>query len=205
MNIELLARKDALPEAERARLLAATLAQLDEMTTLVAEILELARGDSQQLEPEDVRLDELLEDAVDRARAASNGIVFATEAEPTLVRGVPSRLARAIGNLLDNAAKWSPPGGTVDVTLEEGELAVRDHGPGIDEADLPHVFDRFYRAAAARSKPGAGLGLAIVRQVVDDHAGTVTVENAAGGGALFRLRVPRLELDEAGPGLTATS
>jgi two-component system, OmpR family, sensor histidine kinase MprB len=192
MNIELIARTPDLPAAERERLLAATVGQLDEMTTLVGEILELARGDSQQLEPEDVQLDQLVEDAVDRARSAADGITFETSAEPTLVRGVPSRLSRAIGNLLDNAAKWSPPGGTVEVTLAGGELAVRDHGPGIEQSDLPHVFDRFYRAATARAKPGAGLGLAIARQVADDHAGTVTAENAAGGGAIFRLAVPVL-------------
>ena len=190
MNIELIARNTDLPEPERERLLTATVGQLDEMTTLVAEILELARGDSQQLEPEDVQLDELVEDAVERARSAANGITFETTAEPTRIRGVASRLSRAIGNLLDNAAKWSPPGGTVEVTLAGGELAVRDHGPGIEQSDLPHVFDRFYRAATARSKPGAGLGLAIVRQVADDHGGSVTVENAEGGGARFRFFLP---------------
>jgi two-component system sensor histidine kinase MprB len=190
MNIELLARNTELPEPERERLLTATVGQLDEMTTLVAEILELARGDRQQLEPEDVQLDELVEDAVDRVRAAATGITFDTAVEPTLVHGVPSRLLRAIGNLLDNAAKWSPPGGTIEVGLAGGALTVRDHGPGIEEKDLPHVFDRFYRAAAARSKPGAGLGLAIARQVAEDHGGTIGVENAPGGGALFRLMLP---------------
>jgi two-component system sensor histidine kinase MprB len=190
MNIELLARNTALSEAERDRLLTATVGQLDEMTTLVAEILELARGDSQQLEPEDLQLDELVEDALERARSAASGITFDVAVEPTLVRGVPSRLLRAIGNLLDNAAKWSPPGGTVEVDLAGGALTVRDHGPGIEDEDLPHVFDRFYRAATARSKPGAGLGLAIVRQVAEDHGGTIRAENAPGGGALFRLVLP---------------
>jgi two-component system sensor histidine kinase MprB len=190
MNIELLARNTSLPEPERERLLTATVAQLDEMTTLVAEILELARGDRQHLEPEDVQLDELVEDAIERARSAANGIAFDAALEPTLVRGVPSRLARAVGNLLDNAAKWSSPGGRVEVELAGGALTVRDHGPGIEEDDLPHVFDRFYRAASARSKPGAGLGLAIVRQVAEDHGGAVGAENAAGGGALLRLELP---------------
>src|SRR5262249_28585620 len=152
---ELLARTTALSDAERERLTTATIGQLDEMTTLVAEILELARGDSQKLEPETVQLDELVEDAVERARSAATGITFDATVEPPLVRGVPSRLARAVGNLLDNASKWSPPGGTVDVDLAGGALTVRDHGPGIDQSDLPHVFDRFYRATAARSKPGA--------------------------------------------------
>ena len=90
--------------------------------------------------------------------------------------------------MLDNAIKWSPPGGTIDVRLAGGRLTVRDRGPGIEEADLPHVFDRFYRAASARALPGSGLGLAIVKQTVDDHGGSVTVANAEGGGALLTLR-----------------
>ncbi len=93
-------------------------------------------------------------------------------------------------NLLDNAAKWSPAGGAVEVSLHEGELAVRDHGPGIASSDLPRIFDRFYRAPAARGTPGSGLGLAIVRQVADAHGGTVSAENAEGGGARFRLVFP---------------
>ncbi|MFN8223929.1 MAG: HAMP domain-containing sensor histidine kinase [Gaiellales bacterium] len=192
VNIELLARKDGLPEAERQRVLEATIDQLDEMTTLVSEILELARGEEQQLENSDLRLDEIVEDAVERARASAPRLAFAAELEPTAVRGVGSRLARAVGNLLDNAAKWSPPGGVVEVTLAGGELVVRDHGPGVEPADVPHVFDRFYRSRTARGLPGAGLGLAIVRQVADDHGGTVLVENASDGGAVFRLRIPTL-------------
>jgi two-component system, OmpR family, sensor histidine kinase MprB len=192
MNVELLARKDALSPSERERVLAATLVQLDEMTTLVAEISELARGDEQRLDDDDVRLDQIVEDAVERVRGTTGSIEFRTTIEPTVVRGVPSRLTRAVANLLDNAAKWSPPGGTVEVTLSGGELVVRDHGPGVEPEDVPHVFDRFYRSRAARSNPGSGLGLAIVRQVTDDHGGTAVVENAPDGGAVFRLRFPVL-------------
>ncbi len=198
MNVELLARKDALSPSERERVLAATLVQLDEMTTLVAEISELARGDEQRFEDDDVWLNQIVEDAVERARGTTGDIEFQTTIEPTVVRGVPSRLTRAVANLLDNAAKWSPPGGTVEVTLSGGELVVRDHGPGVEPEDVPHVFDRFYRSRAARSKPGSGLGLAIVRQVADDHGGTAAVENAPDGGAVFRLRFPIL-LVGAGP------
>jgi two-component system sensor histidine kinase MprB len=112
---------------------------------------------------------------------------FESRLEPCRVVGARSRLERAVDNVLDNAIKWSPPGGTVDIELAQGTLMVRDHGPGIAEADLPHVFDRFYRAAAARALPGSGLGLAIVKQTVDDHGGTVTVANADSGGALVTI------------------
>jgi two-component system sensor histidine kinase MprB len=104
-----------------------------------------------------------------------------------IVQGVPERLDRAVANLLDNAIKWSPPGQRVEVTVADGEVVVRDHGPGIDGADLPFVFDRFYRAPAARGVPGSGLGLAIVRQVAEAHGGAVTAEGADGGGTVLRL------------------
>ena len=103
---------------------------------------------------------------------------------------MPARLDRAVSNLLDNAAKWSPPGGQIEVRVRDGEVAVRDHGPGIDDADLPYVFDRFYRAPAARGLPGSGLGLAIVRQVAESHGGAVAAERANGGGARMSLRLP---------------
>lgn len=104
-----------------------------------------------------------------------------------MIRGVPATIERAISNLLDNAAKWSPPAGMIEVTVRGGEVVVRDHGPGIDESDLPFVFDRFYRAPAARGRPGSGLGLAIVCQVAAAHGGTVTAERAEGGGTRVRL------------------
>jgi len=115
---------------------------------------------------------------------------------------MPTTVERAIANLLDNAAKWSPPGETVDVTLAGGELTVRDRGPGIAEADRPYVFERFYRATSARGLPGSGLGLAIVRQVAEAHGGTVTAEEAPGGGTLMRLSLGGRTLaeSEAGPG-----
>jgi two-component system sensor histidine kinase MprB len=108
-------------------------------------------------------------------------------------------LDRAVANLLDNAAKWSPPGGEIEVSVREGEVCVRDHGPGIDEADLPFVFDRFYRAPTARGLPGSGLGLAIVRQVAASHGGEVVAERAESGGTRMRLRIPPvpMSVDEA--------
>ncbi len=117
-------------------------------------------------------------------------MTFEAELEPCVVTGVRGRIDRAVANLLDNAAKWSPAGATVEVALREGELTVRDHGPGIAPDDLPHVFDRFYRSTAARGCAGSGLGLAIVRHVAEGHGGTVAAEAAPGGGALLRLGLP---------------
>ena len=105
------------------------------------------------------------------------------------MHGVPATLDRAVGNLLDNAAKWSPPGGEVEIAVRAGEVTVRDHGPGIDDEDLPYVFDRFYRARSARGLPGSGLGLAIVKQVAEAHGGTVVAERPADGGTLMRFRL----------------
>jgi two-component system, OmpR family, sensor histidine kinase MprB len=159
------------------------------MTTLIAELIELAHGDGQPREPEEVRLDELARAAVERARRNQPGVEFRTDLAESVVHGVPATLERAIGNLLDNAAKWSPPGGEVEVGVRDGEVTVRDHGPGIDETDLPYVFDRFYRSASARGMTGSGLGLAIVKQVAEAHGGTVTAERPQGGGTLMRFRL----------------
>jgi two-component system sensor histidine kinase MprB len=119
-------------------------------------------------------------------RARRRGAITAV-VEPTLVRGEPERIGRAVSNLLDNAVKWSPPGATVEVELAGGALAVRDHGPGFTDADLPHVFERFYRADTARGTPGSGLGLAIVKQAAEAHGGWAAAANAADGGALIRV------------------
>jgi two-component system sensor histidine kinase MprB len=189
-NIDVLARGHALPEAERAQLLRDVSEQLGEMTALIAELVELARGDQAPAEPEDVRLDLVAADAIERTRRNRPGVTFATRLDETLVRGVPATLERAVSNLLDNAAKWSPPGGHVDVAVTAGEVTVRDRGPGIPNEDLPFVFDRFYRAESARSLPGSGLGLAIVRQVAEAHGGTVEASAADGGGTVVRLRLP---------------
>jgi two-component system, OmpR family, sensor histidine kinase MprB len=188
-NIEVLAGRGQLSDEERERLLNDVVEQLGEMTTLITELIELARLGRRPAEPEDVRLDLLAADAVDRAARGRPGVEFEPELHESVVHGDAAALERAVANLLDNAAKWSPPGGKVEVRVQNGELTVRDHGPGIDEADLPYVFDRFYRATAARGMPGSGLGLAIVRQVAEAHGGTVTAERAEDGGTRIKLRL----------------
>jgi two-component system sensor histidine kinase MprB len=147
-----------------------------------------------------VRLDLLAADAVERARRNRPSVEFTTDLHETFVRGAPSTIERAVANLLDNAAKWSPPGGPVEVAVRDGELAVRDHGPGIEDEDLPYVFDRFYRARTARGMPGSGLGLAIVKQVAEANGGSVAVERAEGGGTLMRLRLNGVPANGDGSG-----
>jgi two-component system, OmpR family, sensor histidine kinase MprB len=186
-NIQTLEHAERLPESERASLRADIVTQLDELTALVADIVELARGTKPAELADDVRLDEIVEEVAARARTRSNGVALDVSAEPTLVRGEPERIQRAVSNLVDNAVKWSPKGGRVEIQVGGGGLSVRDRGPGFAEADLPHVFERFYRAGNARALPGSGLGLAIVRQAAEAHGGGVEASNAPGGGALVRV------------------
>jgi two-component system, OmpR family, sensor histidine kinase MprB len=188
-NFEVLMSDRDLDPDERRRLLDDVVEQIGEMTALIAELIEFARGDQLSSEPEEVRLDLLTEDAVERTRRDRPGVTFNTALKESVVRGVPASLERAIGNILDNAAKWSPPGGEVDVNVDDGTVTVRDHGPGIDDQDLPFVFDRFYRSSSARTMPGSGLGLAIVRQVAEAHGGGVVAERAEGGGTRVTLRL----------------
>jgi two-component system sensor histidine kinase MprB len=186
-NFEVLATGRELPADERRRLLDDVVEQIGEMTTLIAELIELARGADQPRRTEDVRLDLLTAEAVERAQRDRPGVEFTTDLTESVVVGVPTSLERAIVNLLDNAAKWSPPGGEIEVSVRDGRVVVRDHGPGIDDEDLPHVFDRFYRSPSARTLPGSGLGLAIVRQVAESHGGNVQAERAEGGGTRVTL------------------
>ncbi|HZR94655.1 MAG TPA: HAMP domain-containing sensor histidine kinase [Gaiellaceae bacterium] len=187
-NIEVLKQQERLDPDQRARLFADLEREAHEMRDLITGLLELARGDA-TVERSEVQFDDLVESAVDRARSRFPTVHFNAHLERTVVDGIPDRLDRAVWNLLENAGKWTAPGTSVDVTLENGELRVRDHGPGIALEDRDHVFDRFYRAPAARSLPGSGLGLAIVREVAEAHGGAVTVEDAPGGGALMRFHL----------------
>ena len=188
-NIDVLKEQDRLDPEARQRLFDDLQRESHEMRDLIGGLIELARGDDSRLERTTVQLDELVESSVERARSRFPQLTFETSLEPTAVEGVPERLERAVWNLLENAGKWSEPKATVEVTLKDGDLSVRDHGPGIAPEDRPHVFERFYRSTAARALPGSGLGLSIVREVAEAHGGTVSAEEAPGGGALLRLRL----------------
>jgi two-component system sensor histidine kinase MprB len=183
-NIEVLA-ENRLEPAERARLVADVQAQAEELGALVADLIELARGDQPSPVHEDVRLDALVVEAVERARRHAPGVTFELDLAPAVVDGVPDRLARAVNNLLDNAARH---GRTVTVAAGPSGIRVHDDGGGIAPEDLPHIFDRFYRGADARGRPGTGLGLAIVRQVAEQHGGSVHASSTS-NGTVFELRI----------------
>jgi two-component system sensor histidine kinase MprB len=199
-NLDALSIGERLPAHERARVVAAAQAQLQELTVLVGDLADLSKTEVDQLEVEDVRLDLAVADALERARLHAPECRFVLDAEPCLVRAAPARLERAIANLLDNAAKWnppSPPAAPVEVRVRDGRVQVRDHGPGIAPEDLPRVFDRFYRAPAARARPGSGLGLAIVRQMAEAHGGAVHAGNDQSGGATLTLELPPHAMTDA--------
>jgi len=188
-NIQVLEDADRLAPADREALRADIVAELDELTALVADVMELARGAKPGEVLDDVRLDLIVGAQVERAqRRAGEAVLFDAQIEPTMVAGEPERISRAVSNLLDNARRWSPPGGVVEVVLREGTLSVRDHGPGFEQDDLSRVFERFFRSDRARAQPGSGLGLAIVRQAAEAHGGAAEAANAPGGGALVRVR-----------------
>ena len=197
-NIELLQQKgQQMTGEEHQRLLAEVVEQIEDLTRLVNDLIDLSRGEEPNADIEDVRLDLLIEESAERARRRADSTVLRLQLAPTIVSGVPARLERAVSNLIDNALKYSPPGEPVEIVLSGEEMTVRDHGPGISADDLPHIFDRFYRGAEARGRPGSGLGLAIVRQVAAQQGGTISAEPAPGGGTLMRLRLPGAE---AAPG-----
>jgi two-component system, OmpR family, sensor histidine kinase MprB len=192
-NLDLLAQADAsaqLSEESRKELLDDVRAQITEMTTLIGDLVELAREDPSTPAVEPVELAAIVAQAVTRVRRRTTTVEFVVHTEPWWVTGDAAALERAITNLLDNAAKWSPEGGRVDVELRHGVVLVADQGRGISEADLPHVFDRFYRSTESRGMPGSGLGLSIVKAVADRHGGTVRAGAGPDGGAAFWFHVP---------------
>jgi two-component system sensor histidine kinase MprB len=184
-NVEVLLAGDDLPDAARRRLLEDVREQTEELSALITDVIELARGEVPLSGVEDVRLDHLVRDTVEKVERHHPHTGFACTLEPTVVEGLPDRLGRAVANLLDNAAKYGPDGGVVEVGVAGGAVTVRDSGEGVPAAEAPFVFDRFYRGAGARGRAGSGLGLAIVRQVAEAHGGSVAVE-----GSVFTLRLP---------------
>jgi two-component system, OmpR family, sensor histidine kinase MprB len=196
INIDLLLRSEMagrdLPPDRKERLLVDLKAQMAEMTVLVGDLLDLARPELTAARPHEsaVALHVVAERAVERGRLRGPGLRFDAKLEPWYTRGDEATLGRVVVNLIDNAVKFSPPGGTVSVWLHAGELGVRDEGPGIAPDDLPHVFQRFWRSPSARGLPGSGLGLAIVDRAVRESGGTVSLGNAAGGGTMARLMLP---------------
>jgi len=189
-NLQHLRRAVELPPAERAELIDASLAEVDELTTLSEELVELAT-DGRSDEPVlPIALEDLAAAVVQRENRRGRCPVSLRVDDPAIVEGRWARLERAVGNLVDNACKFSPPGSPVEVTVTGHLVEVRDHGPGIAPEDLPRIFDRFFRSERTRGMPGSGLGLAIVRAVADQHGAVVSAANATGGGAVFRLAFP---------------
>ena len=191
-NLELLAEQPDDPNAPA--LVVAALAEAGELRVLINDLVELARYGQAPFHIEDVRLDVVAERVAARAAGRAPGLRYELDCRPTLVRGDPDALERAIGNLVDNALKWSPPDGRIRISAAGGTVEVSDEGPGIPADDLPYIFDRFYRSAKARALPGSGLGLAIVRRIADAHDGTVEAIPLQ-HGAKFRISLPEIVVD----------
>jgi len=188
-NLELLERGQPEDPVERQQLLGDLVRQMERMTSLVHDLIEVAREEDSPMPFEHLQLEEIVNEVVDDMRFRYPKVRFNVTSAPSSINGVKVRVARAITNLLDNAAKYSPPGATVEVTVANGEIAVRDHGPGVAAEDASRVFDRFWRSNDARQLPGSGLGLSIVKDVAESHGGSVTLERPTDGGARFRLRL----------------
>ena len=188
-NLELLERGQPSDPGERQLLLGDLVRQMERLTALVGDLIEVARDEEAPMPFEELRLDEVVHEVVDDVSFRYPKVQFVVTATPSTVRGVKVRVARAITNLLDNAAKYSPTGAIVEITVAGGEVAVRDHGPGVAAEDASRVFDCFWRSNDVRQTPGSGLGLAIVKDVAESHGGSVVLETPSDGGARFRLRL----------------
>jgi two-component system sensor histidine kinase MprB len=188
-----------ISDADRAELIGDVRAQMEELSVLVGDLVELSRDTKLQAALEPVNLGDVVRQAVDRVRRRAPHLKFDIQLQPWFLEGDPATLERAVTNLLDNAAKWSPEEGTVTVRLSDGLLQVADEGPGIAEEDMPHVFERFYRSPEARTMPGSGLGLAIVRQAAENHGGRVAAARAPSGGALLGLWLPGSPTEDESP------
>ncbi|MFG2627869.1 sensor histidine kinase [Streptomyces sp. NPDC048473] len=194
-NIELLARSDdtgrAIPPDDRRALMKSVKAQMTELASLIGDLQELARPDAADPGPlQVVALHDIADTALERARLRGPELTIRADLTPWYVRAEPAALERAVVNVLDNAVKFSPSRGTIEVALRDGELTVRDHGPGIPAEELPHVFERFWRSPSARQLPGSGLGLSIVARTVQQSGGEVTLRPAEGDGTVASIRLP---------------
>jgi two-component system sensor histidine kinase MprB len=189
-NVEVLRTGAVLDERQRQAMLSDIVDQTDELAALVGGLIELARGDEPASDVEDVDLAAVVRESLARVRRHAPETVFRDDLDPWPMTGSRERLARAVNNILDNAAKFSPPGGRVEVDLHGGRLSVRDHGPGVPPEELPQIFDRFFRARNAAARPGSGLGLAIAKQVVEAHGGEAAASLVDGGGLVVTLRFP---------------
>ncbi|MEU5373968.1 HAMP domain-containing sensor histidine kinase [Streptomyces sp. NPDC005968] len=195
-NIELLTRSEEtgrpIPPEDRKALLASVKAQMTELASLIGDLQELSRPEQGQHtgRTQTVEWQDIVETALERARLRGPELTIMANLQPWYVRAEPSTLERAMVNVLDNAVKFSPDGGTIEVVLADGVLTVRDHGPGIAAEELPHVFDRFWRSPSARALPGSGLGLSIVARTVQQVGGEVSLTPAEGGGTVATVRLP---------------
>ncbi|WP_369214140.1 sensor histidine kinase [Streptomyces flavofungini] len=195
-NIELLARSEetgrAIPPDDRRALLASVKAQMTELASLIGDLQELSRPDAGHAsgKVQVIAWHDVVDAALERARLRGPELRFEADLAPWFVRGEPAALERAVVNIFDNAVKFGPAGSVIEVALKDGELTVRDHGPGIPAEELPHVFDRFWRSPSARSLPGSGLGLSIVDRTVRQSGGEVTLGPADGGGTVATVRLP---------------
>ncbi|MBI30977.1 MAG: two-component sensor histidine kinase [Actinobacteria bacterium] len=190
-NLEHIQRSPLIPENERQEILDDVLFELDELTGLVTELVELATDRHQMDEPSRVELDDLVDAVVQRHQRRTSSPIEYT-AEPCQVLAVPALLERAISNMLDNALKWSPPAAPIQVQVIDGSVTVRDHGPGIPPDEREQVFERFYRAEDAKSSPGSGLGLSIVRHVAESFGGDARILNETGQGTAVKLWLPQV-------------
>lgn len=202
-NIELIGQaadnaERSLTDEQRHEIMDDVRAQLEELTTLVGDLVELARDEPMSRDPAPLDFADVVTHAVDRVRLRAQEVRIDVDLTPWMVMGEPQLLERAVTNLLDNAAKWSPAGGEIRVRLTDGVLTVADDGAGINEQDLPHIFDRFYRSSEARTLPGSGLGLSIVKRAAERHGGTVEVESPPGRGTTFTLRLPEASASDMG-------
>ncbi|MFF3539081.1 sensor histidine kinase [Streptomyces sp. NPDC002466] len=195
-NIELLARSEdtgrAIPPDDRRALMKSVKAQMTELASLIGDLQELSRPDATGPGPlQVVALHDIADTALERARLRGPELTIRADLTPWYVRAEPAALERAVVNVLDNAVKFSPPRGTIEVALRDGELTVRDHGPGIPADELPHVFERFWRSPSARQLPGSGLGLSIVARTVQQAGGEITLRPAENGdGTVAAIRLP---------------